>query len=129
MKLALMVPIMAVVFLSWTAPPGRAGEPDPGDLVSMLDHVAIVETIAQECESSRPDLAARFREAKQNWWTRNSQIHDALVSLEQEIGLPRAKAFLEYFSSLQRARQSEVTHRSYVSLSSTPFDGILSQVS
>jgi hypothetical protein len=46
-----------------------AGEPDPGDLVSMLDHAAIVETMALACEDSRPDLVAAFKEAQQRWWS------------------------------------------------------------
>ena len=60
-KRVFLVPIMTVVFLGWTAWSGRAGEPDPGELVSMLDHAAIVETMALACEDSRPDLAAPFR--------------------------------------------------------------------
>jgi hypothetical protein len=113
LKRAFSVPMMAVVLSSWTVWSGAAGEPDPGDLVSMLDRVAIVEAIALACEESRPDLAAPFREAQQRWWVRNAQIHETLVSLEQEIGTPRAKAFLDYFSSLQRSLRKQIKDRQH----------------
>ena len=107
-KRAFLVPIMTVVFLGWTAWSGRAGEPDPGELVSMLDHAAIVETMALACEDSRPDLAAPFREAQQHWWVRNASIQETLASLEREIGMPRAKAFLDYFNTLQRSLRQQI---------------------
>jgi hypothetical protein len=44
-----------------TACQEAAGEPDPGDIVSMLDHAAIVETMALACEHSGPDLAQHSR--------------------------------------------------------------------
>src|SRR5215469_15467693 len=78
----LLAPIMTVVFFCSTAWSGSAGEPDPGDLVSMLDHAAIVETMAVACENSRPDLAEPFREAQQLWWVRNARIHETLASPE-----------------------------------------------
>jgi hypothetical protein len=70
-------------------------------LVSMLDHVAIVETMALACEDSRLDLAAPFREAEQRWWVRNAQIHETLATLEREIGAPRVKAFMDYFNMIR----------------------------
>jgi len=99
---------MTVVFLGWTAWWGRAGEPDPGELVSMLAHAAIVETMALACDDSRPDLAAPFREARQHWWVRNASIQETLASLEREIGMPRAKAFLDYFNTLQRSLRQQI---------------------
>jgi len=75
-KCAFLVPIMTVVFLGLTMWSGRASEPDPGELVSMLDHAAIVETMALACKDSRPDLAAPFREARQHWWVRNASIQE-----------------------------------------------------
>jgi len=99
---------MAVAFFGSTSWSKAAGEPDPGDLVSMLDHAAIVETIALACEDSRPDLAAAFKEAQQRWWVRNAQIHQTVASLEREIGTPRAKAFLDYFNSLRRSLQQQI---------------------
>jgi hypothetical protein len=113
-KRALLVPIMSVVFLSSTAWSGGSGEPDPGDLVSMLDHAAIVETMAQACEDSRPDLAARFREAQRHWWVRNAQIHETLASLEREIGVLRAKAFLDYFNTLQRSLRQQTKDQRHI---------------
>ena len=74
----------------------------------MLDHAAIVETMALACEDSRPDLAAAFKEAQQRWWVRNAQIHQTVASLEREIGTPRAKAFLDYFDSLRRSLQQQI---------------------
>lgn len=85
-----------------------AAEPDTADLVSMLDHAAIVETMALACEASRPDLAAAFRKAQQRWWVRNAQIHEALATLEHDIGTPRAQAFLDYFNSLQRSLRQQI---------------------
>jgi hypothetical protein len=64
----------------------------------MLDHAAIVETMALACEESRSDLAAPFREARQRWWVGNAHIRETLVSLQREMGMPRAKAFLDYIS-------------------------------
>ena len=107
-KRAFLVPIMTVVFLGSTAWSGRVGDPDPGELVSMLDHAAIVETMALACEASRPDLAAPFREAQQHWWVRNASIQETLASLEREIGMPRAKAFLDYFNTLQRSLRQQI---------------------
>ena len=104
---ALFVPIMTVLFTS-TAWSGSTGEPDTGDLVSMMDHAAIVETMASACENSRPDLAKPFKEAEQLWWVRNAQIHETLASLEREIGMPRAKAFLDYFNTLQRSLRQQI---------------------
>ena len=77
---AFFVLIMAVAFFGSTAWSEATGEPDPGDLVSMLDHAAIVVTMALACEDSRPDLAAAFKEAQQRWWVRNAQIHQTVAS-------------------------------------------------
>jgi len=107
-KRVFLVLMVAVAFFGSTAWWEAAGEPDPGDLVSMLDHAAIVETMALACEDSRPDLAAAFKEAQQRWWARNAQIHQTVASLEREIGTPRAKAFLDYFNSLQRSLQQQI---------------------
>jgi hypothetical protein len=68
---ALLVATTTVVFFGSTAWSSSAGEPDPGDLVLMLDHAAIVEMMALACENSRPGLAE----------VRNAQIHETLASL------------------------------------------------
>jgi hypothetical protein len=99
---------MAAAFLGWIAWSEAVAEPDPADLVSMLDHAAVVESMALACEDSRPDLAAAFREARQRWWVRNAQIHETLATLGREIGTPRAKAFLDYFNSLQRSLRRQI---------------------
>jgi hypothetical protein len=113
-KRAFLIPMMAVAFWGSTARSGAAGEPDPGALVSMLDHAAIVETMALACEASRPDLAVSFREAQQRLWVRNAQIHETLATLEREIGMPRAKAFLDYFISLQRSLRQQVEDQRHI---------------
>jgi hypothetical protein len=100
--------IIAVTFFGPSAWSESAGEPDPGDVVSMLDHAAIVETMALACVDSRPDLAAAFKEAQQRWWVRNAKIHQTVASLEREIGTPRANAFLDYFNSLRRSLQQQI---------------------
>jgi hypothetical protein len=80
----------------------------------MLDHAAIIETMASACENSRPDLAKPFREAEQLWWVHNAQIHETLASLEREIGTPRAKAFLDYFSTLQRSLRQQIEDEQHI---------------
>jgi hypothetical protein len=107
-KRVFFVLMITVAFFGSTVWSEAAGEPDPGDLVSMLDHAAVVETMALTCEDSRPDLAAAFKEAEQRWWVRNAQIHQTVASLEREIGTPRAKAFLDYFNSLRRSLQQQI---------------------
>jgi hypothetical protein len=105
---------MVLVSLASTVSSGAAGELDPGDLVSMLDHTAIVETMAAACEDSRPDLATSFREAQQRWWVRNARVHDTLATLEQEVGAPRATAFLSYFSSLQQSLSQQIKDQQHL---------------
>jgi hypothetical protein len=73
-----------------------------------------VEAMALACQDSRPDLAAPFREAQQGWWVRNAHIHETLVALEREIGPPRAKAFFDYFSSLQRSLRKQVNDQQHL---------------
>ena len=53
-KPAFLVPIMTVVFLGSTAWSGRVGDPDPGELVSMLDHAAIVEILTAYVREHAP---------------------------------------------------------------------------
>ena len=60
-KVILAAKLMAVAFWGSTAWSGTVGDPDPGDLVSMLDHAAIVEPMALAREATRPDLAVPFR--------------------------------------------------------------------
>jgi hypothetical protein len=108
MKPAFFALVRAVVFSGAAVWPVATGEPDPGDLVSMLDHAAIVETMTLACEDCRPDLAAAFKEAQQRWWVRNAQIHQTVASLEREIGIPRAKTFLDYFNSLRRSLEQQI---------------------
>ena len=110
----LRVPMMVVVTLGSIVSLGAAGELDPGDLVSMLDHTAIVETMAVACEDSRPDLATSFREAQQRWWLRNARVHQTLATLEQEVGAPRANAFLSYFSSLQQSLSQQIKDQQHI---------------
>ena len=77
----------------------------------MLDHAATVETMALACEASRPDLAVGFRKAQQRWSVRNAQIYENLATMECDIGAPRAKAFLDYFNSLQRSLRQQIEDR------------------
>ena len=109
----LRVPVMVAVTLGSIVSSG-AGELDPGDLVSMLDHTAIVETMAVACEDSRPDLATSFREAQQRWWVRNARVHETLATLEHEVGAPRANAFLGYFSSLQQSLSQQIKDQQHI---------------
>jgi hypothetical protein len=87
---------------------GSGGRTRSRDLVSMLDHTAIVETMALACEDSRPVLAAAFKEAQQRWWVRNAQIHQTVAGLEREVGTPRAKALLDYFNSPRRSLEQQI---------------------
>jgi hypothetical protein len=58
---AFLIQLTAAAFLGWIAWSEAAAEPDPADLVSMLDHAAIVEPMALAREATRPDLAVPFR--------------------------------------------------------------------
>ena len=80
-----------------------AAEPDGAQLLAMVDYSAVVETMAQACEQSRPELAAAFVAAQKAWWRRNGRIEEKLLTLQSEIGKPRATAFLLYYESLAGA--------------------------
>jgi hypothetical protein len=62
LKRTFFVPTMAVVLSGSTVWPGAAGEPDPGDLVSMLDRGAIVEAMPWRVRN--PDRILRRRLGK-----------------------------------------------------------------
>jgi hypothetical protein len=74
----------------------------------MADYSAVVETMAQACEQSRPELAAAFVAAQKAWWLRNGRVEDKLLTLQSEIGKPRATAFLRYYESLGEALRAEI---------------------
>ena len=75
---------------------------------------SIVETMAVACEDSRPDLATSFREARHRWWVRNARVHETLATLEQEVGAPRANAFLSYFASLQQSLSQQIKDQQHI---------------
>jgi hypothetical protein len=56
--------------------------------------------MAQGCEQSRPELATAFVMAQRAWWLRNGRVEEKLLTLQNEIGKPRATAFLRYYESL-----------------------------
>jgi len=85
-----------------------AAEPDGAQLLSMVDYSAVVETMAQACEQSRPELAAAFVAAQKAWWLRNGRVEDQLLTLQSEIGKPRATALLRYYESLGEALRAEI---------------------
>jgi hypothetical protein len=85
-----------------------AAEPDGAQLLAMVDYSAVVETIAQACEQSRPELAAAFVAAQKAWWRRNGRIEERLLTLQSEIGKPRATAFLRYYESLGAELRGEI---------------------
>lgn len=85
-----------------------AAEPDGAQLLAMVDYSAVVETMAQACEQSRPELAAAFVAAQKAWWRRNGRIEEKLLTLQSEIGKPRATAFLRYYESLGAALRGEI---------------------
>ena len=85
-----------------------AAEPDGAQLLAMVDYSAVVETMAQACEQSRPELAAAFVAAQKAWWRRNGRIEEKLLTLQSEIGKPRATAFLRYYESLGAELRGEI---------------------
>jgi hypothetical protein len=85
-----------------------AAEPDGAQLLVMVDYSAVVETMSQACEQSRPELAAAFVAAQKAWWRRNGRIEEKLLTLQSEIGKPRATAFLRYYESLAAALRGEI---------------------
>jgi hypothetical protein len=85
-----------------------AAEPDGAQLLEMVDYSAVVETMAQACEQSRPELAAAFVAAQKAWWRRNGRIEERLLTLQSEIGKPRATAFLRYYESLGAELRGEI---------------------
>jgi hypothetical protein len=85
-----------------------SAEPDGAQLPAMVDYSAVVETMAQACERSRPELATAFVVAQRAWWLRNGRVEDKLLTLQNEIGKPRATAFLRYYESLGEALRGEI---------------------
>jgi hypothetical protein len=74
----------------------------------MVDCSAVVETMAQACEQSPPELATAFVMARRAWWLRNGRVEEKLLTLQNEIGKPRATAFLRYYESLTGALRDEI---------------------
>jgi hypothetical protein len=97
---------MAALLQAFALP--AAAEPDGAQLLAMVDYSAVVETMAQACEQSRPELAAAFVTAQKAWWRRNGRIEEKLLTLQSEIGKPRATAFLRYYQSLGAALRNEI---------------------
>jgi hypothetical protein len=85
-----------------------AAEPDGAQLLAMVDSAAVVETMAQACKHSRPEMATAFVMAQRAWWLRNGRIEAKLLTLQSEIGKPRATAFLRYYESLGEALRGEI---------------------
>jgi hypothetical protein len=85
-----------------------ATEPDGAQLLAMVDSAAVVETMAQVCKQSRPEMATAFVMAQRAWWLRNGRIEEKLLTLQSEIGKPRAPAFLRYYESLGEALRGEL---------------------
>jgi hypothetical protein len=85
-----------------------AAEPDGAQLLAMVDYSAVVETMAQACEQARPEMATAFVMAQRAWWLRNGRVEEKLLTLQSEIGKPRATAFLRYYESLGEALRGEL---------------------
>jgi hypothetical protein len=58
--------------------------------------------------SSRGQLAAAFAMAQRAWRLRNGRVEEKLLTLQSEIGKPRATAFLRYYESLGEALRGEI---------------------
>jgi hypothetical protein len=85
-----------------------AAEPEGAQLLAMVDSAAVVETMAQACEQSRPEMATAFVMAQRAWWLRNGRVEEKLLTLQSEIGKPRATAFLRYYESLGEGLRGEL---------------------
>jgi hypothetical protein len=85
-----------------------AAEPDGAQLLALVDSAAVVETMARACEHSRPELATAFVIAQRAWWLRNGRVEEKLLTLQSEIGKPRATAFLRYYETLGEALRGEL---------------------
>ena len=85
-----------------------SAEPDRAHLLAMVDCSAVLETKAQACEHWRPELATAFVMAQRAWWLRNGRVEEILLTLQSEIGKPRATAFLRYYESLREALRGEI---------------------
>ena len=85
-----------------------SAEPDRAHLLAMVDCSAVLETKAQACEHWRPELATPFVMAQRAWWLRNGRVKEKLLALQNEIGKPRATAFLRYYESLAGALRDEI---------------------
>ena len=46
--------------------------------------------------------------AQKAWWRRNGRIEEKLLTLQSEIGKPRATAFLRYYESLGAELRGEI---------------------
>jgi len=87
-----------------------AAEPDGAQLLAMVDYSAVVETMAQACEQSRPELAAAFVAAQKAWWRRNGRIEEKLLRFRARSasrGQPRScgttKAWQRLFAVSSKA--------------------------
>jgi hypothetical protein len=87
-----------VALLTTCGPQAQAAtDRNADELVSILDHAAIVQQMVRSCREARPELADAFEAARGAWWSRNAEVSAAIKDLRHDPGGARGREFLAYY--------------------------------
>src|SRR5690242_9209521 len=81
------------------------------ELVSMLDHAAIVEQMVRSCRDARPELADAFQAARQAWWGRNAEVRATIDDLRRDPNDARGREFLAYYEAVVVSLRAQMEHQ------------------
>jgi hypothetical protein len=81
------------------------------ELVSMLDHAAIVEQMVRSCRDARPELADAFQAARQAWWGRNAEVRATIDDLKRDPDDARGREFLAYYEAVVLSLRAQMEHQ------------------
>jgi hypothetical protein len=78
-------------------------------MMSMIEHVAIVEEMIEVCGRTRPDLLGSIRQAQAVWWQRNAAVRVAMLELLHTAETSSAsKEALAQYAALHRRLENEL---------------------
>lgn len=80
----------------------------PPDMMSMIEHVAILEEMIEVCGRTRPDLLGSIRRAQAAWWQRNAVRAALLELLDTAETSSASKEALARYAALHRRLENEL---------------------
>jgi hypothetical protein len=80
-----------------------------GEMMALVEHVAIVRRMIEVCGRTRPDLFGSLRQAEKGWWGRNVEAQTTMHALLGTAEASRtSQALLAHYAAIHQRLEDEL---------------------